>query len=247
MAKRTFDLTNRSDANAPVNLDGNISKQSKTLIEHAYSRMRSDIISGSLAPNTKLRVAHLQKHYDVSASTLREAISRLVSEYLVSAEAQRGYRVSSITLSDLEDLTDLRVHIEINALRQSIRVGNQSWKDRLQGVYQQLSQYEQPIDKYNAHNWDLLNAQFHQTLCDGNNSPWTRRLLRLLSQQGERYRHIVINLPVNPRDIHTEHQAIYLAAMDGNELRAALAAEDHIRATTKQIIQHAKEGNLPIK
>jgi len=246
MSKRIFNIHDSTDSNIPSNLDGNINKKSKTLIEQAYARMRIDIITGILAPNEKLRVAHLQKRYGISASTLRESISRLVSEYLVSAEGQRGYKVSNISLSDLTDLTELRLHIEINALRKSIRSGGQAWKDRLQGVYEQLSQYEQPIDKGDAHNWDLLNAQFHQTLCDGISSDWTRRLLRLLSQQSERYRHIVINFPKNSRDIHAEHRAIYEAAMDGNELRAALAAEAHIRATTIQIIQHAEMGKLPI-
>ena len=88
---------------------------SRTLIEQAYRQLRDDIIEGRLAPGEKLRVEHLRRHYAVGAGTLREAITRLVSDALVEAEGQRGFRVAPVALDDLEDLTRLRLHIEIEA------------------------------------------------------------------------------------------------------------------------------------
>ena len=92
----------------------------RTLVEKAYRAMRADIIEGRLPPGYKLRVEHLKEDYDVGAGTLREALSLLVSDALVYAEGQRGYRVSPIPLDDLEDLTNQRVLLETEALRQSI-------------------------------------------------------------------------------------------------------------------------------
>jgi len=59
------------------------------------------------------------------AGTLREAITRLVSDALVEAEGQRGFRVVPISMEDLADLTELRLHIELDALRQSMRHGDE--------------------------------------------------------------------------------------------------------------------------
>ena len=81
----------------------------RTLIEHAYTRLRDDIVSGQLVPGEKLRVEHLKERYGVSAGTLREAITRLASDALVVTEGQRGFRVAPITIEDLEDITNLRV------------------------------------------------------------------------------------------------------------------------------------------
>lgn len=88
---------------------------SRTLIERAYEQLRDDIIEGRLAPDEKLRVERLKAHYQVGAGTLREAITQLVSDALVVAEGQRGFRVAPIALEDMEDLTRLRLHIEIDA------------------------------------------------------------------------------------------------------------------------------------
>ena len=224
MAKRSA----LSTADAPAST-------SRTLIERAYEQLRDDIVDGHLAPDEKLRVEHLKARYGVSAGTLREAITRLVSDALVITEGQRGFRVAPIAVADLQDLTNLRVHIEIDALRQSMRQGGGAWRAQLQTAYAELSQLEQPLRPGQAKNWEALNIAFHEALLAGHDSPWTLRLLRILSRQSERYRRYAISLPESRRDVHAEHREIFDAAMAGNELRAALALEAHIRATAELV------------
>lgn len=227
MAKRSFLSDSAIDGSAAPGSD----KGSRTLIERAYAQLRDDIVEGRLTPGDKLRVEHLKDRYAVSAGTLREAITRLVSDALVVAEGQRGFRVAPITIEDLEDLTRLRVHIEIDALRLSIRHGDAAWRARLQAVFDELSALEQPIEPERRRHWESLNNRFHETLVSGCNSAWTHKVLRQLAQHGERYRRYAINLPDTGRDVHAEHQQIFELAMSGQEARAALALEAHIRAT----------------
>lgn len=215
---------------------------SRTLIERAYAQLRDDIVEGRLAPGEKLRVEHLKARYGVGAGTLREAITRLVSDALAVAEGQRGFRVAPIALEDLHDLTQLRLHIEIDALRQSIRKGDDAWRARLQQVFDELSAIEQPIQAENHARWEQLNARFHETLTSAHESPWTVKVLRLLSRHGERYRRYAIGLADSGRDVHAEHREIFEYAMAGMEARAALALEAHIRATPDLLIRAAREG-----
>jgi DNA-binding GntR family transcriptional regulator len=214
----------------------------RTLIEQTYARLRDDIIEGRLAPDDKLRVEHLRQSYGVSAGTLREAITRLVSDALVVAEGQRGFRVAPIALQDLIDLTELRVHIEIDALRQSIRKGDEAWRTQVREVFNQLSAYEQPIDPSQRHVWERLNTRFHETLIGAHASPWTLKLLRMLARHGERYRHYAMKLPGSARDVHAEHTELVEATLSGKEARAALALEAHIRATTDLLVTAEKDG-----
>lgn len=208
---------------------------SRTLIERAYEQLRDDIVDGRLAPDEKLRVEHLKARYGVSAGTLREAITRLVSDALVITEGQRGFRVAPIAVADLQDLTNLRVHIEIDALRQSMRQGGDTWRARVQAAYLEMSQLEQPLRPGHAKSWEVLNSSFHEALLAGHDSPWTLRLLRTLGRQSERYRRYAISLPESQRDVHAEHREIYESAIAGNELRAALALEAHIRLTAELV------------
>lgn len=214
----------------------------RTLIELAYARLRDDIVEGRLAPGEKLRVEHLKNRYGVGAGTLREAITRLVSDALVLAEGQRGFSVAPVSAEDLRDLTALRLHIEIEALRLSIRNGDARWRAAVELAFAQLSAVEQPLLPEHWRRWEALNARFHQALIDGHVSPWTTTVLRVLSLHGERYRRCAMSLPGSTRDVHAEHYQIYEAAMAGHEARAALALEAHIRATPDLILRTTTLG-----
>lgn len=214
----------------------------RTLIERAYVRLRDDIVEGRLAPGEKLRVEHLKARYGVGAGTLREAITRLVSDALVLAEGQRGFRVASVTIEDLQDLTTLRLHIEIEALRQSIRRGDAAWRDGVEQAWAALSAVEQPLTAQTRRLWEGLNTRFHDALIAAGASAWTFRVLRLLSRHGERYRRYAIALPGSTRDVHAEHRLIVEMALSGQEARAALALEAHIRATPDLLLDAHRRG-----
>ncbi|MCF8168592.1 MAG: GntR family transcriptional regulator, partial [Rhodoferax sp.] len=107
-----------------TNLDAAGPQAPRTLAEGAYLSLRRDVVCGKLAPGEKLRVEHLKDQYQVGSSTLREALSLLVSDALVTVEGQRGFRVAPISMADLEDVTNTRVMLETEALRQSIRRGD---------------------------------------------------------------------------------------------------------------------------
>ena len=216
-------------------------KGARTLIERTYAMLREDILSGRLAPGEKLLVEHLKDRYEVGAGTLREALSRLVSDAMVVAEGQRGFTVAPIAIEELVDITNLRVNVETEALRSSIRHGDDLWRKRLAAAYEALSLLEQPLVSANAKSWELANARFHEALLSACGSPWTLRVLRQLTQHSERYRRFAIGLE-SGRDVHEEHALIFDAAMLGQDARAALALETHIRATPEMLIRAIDAG-----
>jgi DNA-binding GntR family transcriptional regulator len=243
MVKRRY-LSVVTASESPAD-DGHPSARS--LIEHAYVQLREDIVGGILAPGEKLRVEHLKSRYGVSNGTLREAITRLVTDALAVAESQRGFRVADIAVEDFLDLTELRVHIETDALRRSIRHGGDEWRARLRSVFAELSDFEQPILPPNRKRWEVLNYRFHETLISGHDSPWTVRILRILSRHSERYRRLCMELPATLRDVHAEHRELYELALAGSEIRAALALEAHIRTTPELVVNAIRSGRYELR
>lgn len=213
----------------------------RTLIERTYGELREDILTGQLAPGEKLLVEHLKQRYGVGAGTMREALSRLVSEAMVVAEGQRGFTVAPISLEDLADVTNVRVACETDALRASIRNGDDFWRNRLLLAYDKLSALEQPLRGENVRRWEHANAEFHEALLSACGSPWTLRVVRQLTQHAERYRRYSIGLHTG-RDVHAEHAQIFDAAISGQDARAALALEAHIRATPELIERTIRAG-----
>ena len=240
MAKRSF----HPFAAAPDSAPSAEADTSRTLTEQTYNLLREDIIEGRLAPGSKLRIEHLRTQYGIGAGTLREALTRLVSDALVSTEGQRGFSVTPIAMSDLEDITRLRVHIETDALRQSIRYGGAAWRSQLRASYEAISGFEQPITAKHRRHWEVLNVRFHDALLAGQASPWTEKLLRILARHSERYRCYAIALPGMTRDVHAEHTEIFELALAGREARAALALEAHICATPHLLLQALRDGRL---
>ena len=206
----------------------------RTLVERAYLSLRHDVVCGNLAPGERLRVEHLKDQYEVGAGTLREALSLLVSDALVTSEGQRGFRVAPISMADLEDVTNTRVMLETEALRQSIRHGDAQWETALVQSYELLCATERNLAETGSVRWERRNKAFHEALIAGFNSTWSKYLLSILYRHAERYRNINFRLTAahaSGRDVHKEHEAIFRAAVDRQEARAALALEAHIRLT----------------
>jgi DNA-binding GntR family transcriptional regulator len=219
----------------------------RSLTERAYRALRQDIVFGKLQPGQRLRVEHLKNDYRVGAGTLREALALLVSDALVSVESQRGYRVSAISLDDLRDLTNTRVQLETEALRRSIRYGDENWEAFLREAFVHLCAAESVGKELEPQNWECANRAFHEALIAGHASQWTSHLLNILYRCSERYRHVAIRIGATPgfdRDVHVEHESIYRAALARQEARAALALEAHIRLTCDLLERHVRENPL---
>jgi DNA-binding GntR family transcriptional regulator len=215
----------------------------RTLVERAYLGLRRDIVYGKLVPGERLRVEHLKEQYDVGAATLREALSLLLSDALVTAEGQRGFRVAPISLADLEDVTNTRVLIETEALRQSIRHGDAHWEARLVTSFHLLTQAETVPGDLNPDVFEQRNKAFHEALIASHCSPWSKYILGILYRHAERYRNINLRLTAAhaaQRDVHREHEEIFRAAMDRQEARAALALESHVRLTLEIVKRQAQ-------
>ena len=221
----------------PLNLRATARTESqppRTLVERAYLALRQDVVCGKLAPGERLRVEHLKDRYEVGAGTLREALSLLMADALVTSEGQRGFRVAPISLADLEDVTNTRVMLETEALRQSIRRGDARWEADVISAYGLLTQSDTDLAGSGSEYWERCNKSFHESLISAYDSAWTKYLLGILYRHAERYRHINWRLTAahaSGRDVRREHEDIFRAAIDRQEARASLALEAHVRLT----------------
>ena len=217
----------------------------KTLTDYVYGQLRADIIQGKLAPDSKLKIEHLRGEYNVGATPLREALSRLSSDGFVITEGQRGFRVTPISPADLEDVTELRITLELKALKSSILQGGDAWESQVVATYYQLSKVEE-LDLFeHLATWEQRNHDFHWALISACTSKWLLHFYNILYDQHKRYRNISLVANLGNRDIHAEHQRIYDAALARDVETACRETEQHIRKTadiTKQVLIEQKGG-----
>ncbi len=70
------------------------------------------IVSGELAPGSVLRQEQVSAQYAVSRTPVREALRRLAALGLVSFEANRGFRVRTLSRQDMWEAFLLRAELE---------------------------------------------------------------------------------------------------------------------------------------
>lgn len=87
-------------------------KRGKSLTEQAYAILRRRIITGEMPPGLEVSELELAEQLAVSKTPVREALARLGIEGFVEAFPRRGYRVTSVTVKDMNDLFVVRAMLE---------------------------------------------------------------------------------------------------------------------------------------
>lgn len=214
------------------------SPSTRSLTTLAFERLRADILQGGLKPEERLRIQSLSERYEVGATAIREALSRLVTDGLVESEDQRGFCVAPISRDELQDLTATRIAVEQLALRAAIAQGDVDWESRMVSTFHRLSRAPLPIQPEAHAPWALVHRQFHEALISGCRSAWTLRLCRLLYDKSERYRNLAERATEpHQRDTITEHQSLMDAAMARDAERACQLLSEHFWETTQIILK----------
>ena len=84
----------------------------QSLVELAVRRLRSEILSGALAPGERLVEEQLTRRFGTSRAPLREALRLLGQQGLVEHLPRRGVRVTQLSARDITELFGLRDVLE---------------------------------------------------------------------------------------------------------------------------------------
>ena len=144
-----------------------LAANARSLTRQAFEQLRSDILHGRLRPTERLRINALAERYDVGATAIREALSRLVADGLVEAEEQRGFCVARVSREDLLDLTQTRIDVESLALRRAVERGDVEWESHLLSAFHRLSKAHLPTTPEHRLLWAATHRQFHEALVAG--------------------------------------------------------------------------------
>ena len=210
------------------------SDETQTLTEAAYRLIRSDILSGSIAPESRLQILDLSQRHGTSASAIREALSRLVSERLVTMKSQKGFRAAPMSVQEFREITDLRVMLEVEALRRSFAIGGEDWETGIVAAFYRLALAEKRLaagDVAAAADWEIRNRDFHDALVQACDSQWLMRLRSLLYDHSRRYRNHSLSTGALRRDSSAEHQLLHEAALAREENKACALIKQHFIAT----------------
>ncbi len=102
--------TRYEKAGKEVSKIGNLREQARNII-------RIMVTTGDLEPRRIYTTAYLIDLLGISATPIREALFDLVNDGLLESLKNRGFRIPFISVDDLKEIVDLRMMMEIPALR----------------------------------------------------------------------------------------------------------------------------------
>lgn len=208
------------------------------LVDQAFQRLRKDVLTGTYAAGAKLKVEELQAAYGFSSSPLREALSRLSQEGLVRADERRGFRVAPLSPEDLQDITRMRLMLDVPALREAIEHGDDAWEAAIVAAYYRLEKVESRLPDGPVildEEWSGLHRDFHAALLAA--CPSQRQLAwsASLFDQAERYRRLSARARKSARRKSNEHKKLMDATLRRDADTAGALLAEHIRSTLRNV------------
>ncbi|MDQ4503409.1 GntR family transcriptional regulator [Sinomonas sp. ASV322] len=207
---------------------------------HVYQLILEDIVAGRLAPGQRLRERELSDQHSVSRIPVREALHRLEQDGFIVTAPRRGAVVRSLTLTDVDEVFDLRVMLESFAARRAAeRVAAGADGGRLTEL---LELAKAAADAGDIERASDLNSEFHAEIVNVSGHRLLARSLRPL-QGLVRW---IFGLGVSrPMELNTiEHEEIREAILAGRAQLAETLAAAHVELGRQPVLD-GLAGRLP--
>lgn len=198
----------------------------RTAHRDVIDRLRRAILTGVLPPGARLVQAELAKTLRVSVTPVREALRDLINEGLVDFDAYRGATVHVPSLSELEDIYEIRILLTPAVVRDAIaRIGAADL-----GRARELSaRMEGTVDPAE---WVALNREFHHVLTAPAGRPHLQEVIGRMSDLSDLYVGVSIGTAAGPRHRGDTDHAELLTAYTARDVERAIAVSiKHIDET----------------
>lgn len=187
--------------------------------------LRTLVISGELAPGTRLVEDRLAVSLGVSRNPVREALHALAAEGFVELSPRRGAVVARVTPQQAEDLFAVRGALEALAARLAALRAGPEGTARLREVLEQARAATEAGDLDRVAE---LNSAFHSRVVEVGGNEYLGMLVAPMARRVQ----WVFRASVAQRGPHSwsEHEGLVAAIAQGDADHAEALAVAHVRA-----------------
>jgi GntR family carbon starvation induced transcriptional regulator len=223
--------------------------ESTTATEAAVRKLKQDIMSGALAPDSQLKMRELKSRYGIGASPMREALAQLAAEGFVHQRAQKGFRVPPVSIEELIDITKTRQFLESEAIRLAIENATPEWEEEIVASYHVLERAivllkngEKERDYF-----EERHHRFHRALINACPLNSLREFCDDLYVRKTRYRRLLGGYGFTAKEVIGEHRVLMDAVLSRKVPRAQQIIRAHIAITNDviaEVLRSKDKGKL---
>ena len=196
-----------------------------TLAEKAYLFLRDKIVSLDMPPGSTIEEEEVMRVMEMSRTPVREALTRLSHENLITILPRRGTFVNDVNIGDLAQISEVRRELEGYAAGLAASRFRERDRPPLEGFLRDLESLEESPRHDRLIQTDLHIHHFVYE-CTGN---------RFLAETLSRYYYLALRIwflvldtvPRLPESVE-EHKELLNAIANGDELGAREIAARHV-------------------
>ncbi len=211
------------------------------LSDQAYQQIRRDIIQCVLQPGWLVAQSQLVERYHLSVTPVREALKRLEQEGYVQSIPRFGYRITPITVEDIENIYELRLLLEIPAVRLAVQRASDAQLEEIKEhanfsyIYKDNRSYREFL---------LANVDFHTRIAMlSGNRKLGENVQRVLDEM-TRIFHLGLDVRDSAEEMKSEHIQLVQALIARNAHLAEKIMEDQIRSSKQRVLDMLNQGGI---
>ncbi|MGV2980119.1 GntR family transcriptional regulator [Camelimonas sp. ID_303_24] len=215
--------------------------RTESLALQAYRHFRRQLMAGRYKPGQKIKLKEVSEELGISATPIREALGRLVSEHALFQVDRRSVRVPVMDAERYRHISDVRVLLEGEAAARAAQLATQEDITSLVDIHEALCVAH---EQGKAEELMAVNERFHQALCAIAAMPVLHHMVEnLWLQCGPTMNAFRDYPPRAPRQRHAHLMIIAaLRQRDPEAARKALTLD--IRASVERIVAYLDEHKI---
>ncbi|GJD65671.1 GntR family transcriptional regulator [Methylobacterium frigidaeris] len=208
----------------------------RTRTERLAAEIAEAIVTGTLAPGSRLDEQALADQYGVSRTPVREALRQLGTSGLVEVRPRRGAVVAQVTAAQLADLFVAMAEIEATCARLAAQSMSPLERRRLDALHDAMGDLARTDDPAS---YARANTAFHGAIYAGAHNAVLSDFALSLRRRLQPYREAQFRLEGRLARSHAEHGAVVAAILAGQAVEAHAAMLRHVT-----LVESSVEGLL---
>ncbi|GAA0820165.1 GntR family transcriptional regulator [Streptosporangium amethystogenes subsp. fukuiense] len=201
-------------------------------LQDLVAKIRRSVLTGQFTAGQRLIESELCDFYQVSRSTVRQALRELVADGLVEVQRNKGARVRTISTAEAVEITEVRMVLEgLLAAKAAERVTPEQ-AERLLGIKEAM---RERVAAHDPLAYSDLNAALHALIQEIAGQSTVRNILVRLQGQLVRHQFRLSLQPGRSAVSLDQHERIVDAIVAGDPAGAEAAMRAHLRDVITQI------------
>ena len=206
--------------------------EKSSLAESVHGRIRADIYDFRMMPGDRYSESELATRYGVSRTPLRLALHMLAREgYLIKGDGHAAWQVRPLDLDYFQDLYDLRVNLELIAIRRICQ------SDPFPDFSAQRDFWLVPEERRNLDGAAVARADeaLHASFVANSGNAEMARVHRDITERIRIIRRLDFIEPARIDSAYEEHGKLLRALFARKQERAEMLLKAHIEASRAEI------------